>query len=214
MSCPTRLILPVLLPALLLVAGCGSDNDSAGKQGSKQEQAFLRAMLPHHQSAVEMAKVAQRRAGHPQVKRLANSIIADQTREIAQMKRIHQRLFRSQIRPDPGAHSQLGLSADMAGMMAHMQGASMLEKARPFDRAFIDAMIPHHQGAIRMARAVSKGRGSPEVGKLASSIISAQSSEIGQMNRWRKRWYGAASPAGGVPRDSGGKMPGMDHGAH
>jgi len=27
-----------------------------------------------------------------------------------------------------------------------------LEEAIPFDRAFIDAMIPHHQGAIRMAR--------------------------------------------------------------
>lgn len=209
-----RLTLMLLLPALLLVAGCGSSSDSGGKDASKQEQAFLRAMIPHHKSAIDMAGVAEKRAEHPQVKRLAKSIVADQAKEIAQMERIHQHLFRSAVRPNANAHEQLGLSPDKAGM-AHMEGAMTLEKARPFDRAFIDEMIPHHQGAIRMARAVSEMSNEPEITKLAASIITAQSFEIDQMNSWRKRWYGAESPAGSVPKDSGASaMPGMDHGSH
>jgi uncharacterized protein (DUF305 family) len=72
--------------------------------------------------------------------------------------------------------------------------------ARPFDRAFIDMMIPHHQGAVRMAPAKSaKGR-NPKLRALARRIINAQDREIREMNQWRTHWYGAASPAGGVPQ--------------
>jgi uncharacterized protein (DUF305 family) len=36
---------------------------------------------------------------------------------------------------------------------------------------------------------------------LAESILGAQAREIENMNAWRERWYGAPSPAGGVPAD-------------
>lgn len=44
----------------------------------------------------------------------------------------------------------LGLTMAQSGMTMNM---SALNGVKPFDRAFIDMMIPHHQGAIRMARA-------------------------------------------------------------
>ncbi len=34
---------------------------------------------------------------------------------------------------------------------------------------------------------------------MSKAIISAQSKEIREMNRWRQSWYGSASPAGGIP---------------
>jgi uncharacterized protein (DUF305 family) len=81
----------------------------------------------------------------------------------------------------------------------HEGGAMMLEGGKGFDRRFIDAMIPHHQGAIRMAHVMLADTDDAELEKLGKAIIDAQSEEIEEMNAWRKRWYGAKSPAGGVP---------------
>lgn len=188
-------------------AACGDDNEeSEGSGASKTEQAFLDAMIPHHESAIEMAELAEQRGQHAEIKRLAKSIIASQSDEIAQIERIHERLLDEEITPDPGAHEALGLSVDEAGM--HEGGAAKLETAKPFDRAFIDEMVPHHRGAIRMAEVVLKETDDGQLRKLAEAIISAQTREIGEMNDWRKAWYGASVPEehGGDSEDDSGSM--------
>lgn len=76
---------------------------------------------------------------------------------------------------------------------------SSLDTAKPFDRAFIDMMIPHHQGAIRMSRAELAKGSDPQLQTIAKGIITAQTNEITEMNSWRSKWFGAPSPAGGVP---------------
>lgn len=90
----------------------------------------------------------------------------------------------------------LGLSMDDMGMSMDVEG---LRTARPFDRAFIDQMIPHHQGAIRMARAQLENGRNAQLKAIATAIVEAQEREIAQMNAWRRDWYGVGSPAGGVP---------------
>jgi uncharacterized protein (DUF305 family) len=55
------------------------------------------------------------------------------------------------------------------------------------DRAFLEAMIPHHQGAIEMARYIS-GAKHPELKKLGEDIITAQTKEIEQMKAWMQEW--------------------------
>jgi uncharacterized protein (DUF305 family) len=61
----------------------------------------------------------------------------------------------------------------------------------PFDRAFIDAMVPHHQGAIAMAREAKKaGLAAPELLEIADDIIATQQAEIDQMLEWREEWFG------------------------
>lgn len=189
-----RLLPLVALVAASLALGLGAcrDDDDGGGGGasaSETEQAFLEAMIPHHELAVEMAEVAQERGQHREIKRLADAIIATQTDEISQMERIHKRIFGTEVTPDPEAHEELGLSADEAGM--HEAAAAELERAKPFDRAFIDEMVPHHRGAIRMAEAVLEETDDTQIEQLADAIISAQTREIGDMNEWRERWYGA-----------------------
>ncbi|WP_051471142.1 DUF305 domain-containing protein [Patulibacter minatonensis] len=224
---PTRTVALLSATAITALAatGCGSssDNDTTTStsanaatttaSAAEVDKAFVSQMIPHHQMAVEMAGYAPARGQHPQIKTLGKAIIASQTTEITQMQAAAKRLgakvtempSHSDGGMDHSMHGDTGMSsaAKTLGIPMDQMGMSMdmtsLAKADPFDRAFIDMMIPHHQGAILMARAeLAKGK-DPELRKIATAIIAAQTKEIGQMNSWRKQWYGAASPAGGVP---------------
>ncbi len=202
-----------MLSALLIVAGaaiaaCGGSSTSSGSAANAADRALVRQMIPHHMMAVEMAQTSQQQGNHPQIKALSTSIISDQRSEIAQMTTIAKQLG---VKPDSmssdgkmnmdgkmmdDSHT-LGISMDKMGMSMNM---SSLNGAKPFDPAFIDMMIPHHQGAVRMAQSeLAKGK-NPKLRSLAQRIIAAQGREIGDMNQWRKQWYGATSPAGGVPQ--------------
>lgn len=65
-----------------------------------------------------------------------------------------------------------------------------------FDRAFIDAMVPHHESAIAMAQAAKEaGLSQPELVKVADDILATQQVEIDQMKRWRKEWFGSSTIA-------------------
>jgi uncharacterized protein (DUF305 family) len=71
-------------------------------------------------------------------------------------------------------------------MMMNMELGSADDQ---FDLRFINAMIPHHEGAIAMAKdALSKSTRS-EIKQLANDIVSSQQTEIAQMQQWRKAWY-------------------------
>ncbi len=60
-----------------------------------------------------------------------------------------------------------------------------------FDRAFIAGMIPHHQGAVDMAKMALKNAKHDEIKKMAAAIIASQQQEIDAMNQWYKDWgYG------------------------
>jgi len=62
----------------------------------------------------------------------------------------------------------------------------------PFDRAFIDGMVPHHRAAIEMANgAKSAGLSQPDLVAIAGDIVATQQLEIDEMLDWRKDWFGS-----------------------
>jgi uncharacterized protein (DUF305 family) len=80
-------------------------------------------------------------------------------------------------------HGSMGMgSGEMARQM-------VMENGKYSDKAFIDAMIPHHQSAIVMAQVAYEKSENPEIKELAGNIVSAQQSEIEQMKQWREEWY-------------------------
>jgi uncharacterized protein (DUF305 family) len=176
---------------------------SAQAKTTAADRAFVREMVPHHQMAVEMAEMARMKADHRRIRTLAKSIIEAQNAEIRQLTAIRKGL---KVKPLPSGHDEheammrdaetLGLTMDEIGMSMDMDE---LEDAKPFDKAFIDMMITHHQGAIRMARAELAKGGNAQLRAIARAIVSAQKREITDLNRWRKQWYGGRSPSGGIP---------------
>ncbi len=56
----------------------------------------------------------------------------------------------------------------------------------PFDRRFLEAMFPHHEGAVAMARDALQKVEHREISELATAIIATQEAEIAQMQQWSK----------------------------
>ncbi len=159
--------------------------------GASFDRQFIDMMVPHHQSAVAMAQVALRRGQHPQIKALARAIVMDQNREIAQMRTWRAQWFGGSTTPGMDAMPALpGLKMTMTGM-SMMHDIVTLKTARVFDRAFIDAVMPHHQLAIQAAT-LELARGSrPQLRNMAVAIIKGQSREEGLMTAYRDLWYGS-----------------------
>ena len=198
------LLAVVVLALSMLAAACGEDdggsagNSSSSAPGNGVDRAFAETMIPHHRSAVDMAEIAKEQSNRREITTLADAIITTQNAEIEQLTTLDQEL------------ADAGVEAGELGVAEHEMGmgddAAMLEDEKPFDREFIDMMIQHHQGAIRMARAELEQGQNRELKALAEAIVDAQAKEIVEMNTWRVEWFGEMSPAGGVPpeEDNGG----------
>lgn len=73
----------------------------------------------------------------------------------------------------------------MDSMMAGLQGKT----GDAFDKAFLEEMIVHHEGAVDMAEALLENTTRPELQKLGRDIISAQTGEIQMMQKWLRDWF-------------------------
>lgn len=108
-----------------------------------------------------------------------------------------------------------GCGGDEKASSPEASGPSSVS-AVPFDRAFIDGMVPHHEGAIEMAKAAkAAGLSQPELIKIADDIIATQQTEIDQMKDWRAEWFGSPEidPLGADALGLSEEMMGMQHDA-
>jgi len=152
------------------------------ENGKYSDDRFIDSMVPHHQGAIEMAEVALENAEHEEIKELSRNIISSQQAEIEELKSIKKEEFGTSQVP-------MEMSQEQMRSMGMMMDPQNLANKEPFDKAFIDAMIPHHQSAIEMAQVALKKSENPKIKELAENIISAQKREIEQMKQWRKEWY-------------------------
>lgn len=147
---------------------------------------FIDTMTHHHQGAVDMAKMALTKTSNEELKKFAQKIIADQTKEIGQMKDWRDKWF---------AGKPMAMNMEMPGMMDSMKmmSADGMKKmgamgGKEFDTMFLDMMTPHHAGAITMAKEALTKAEHPEIKTLANQIIKAQEAEIKQMADWKSKW--------------------------
>ena len=142
---------------------------------------FMRGMIPHHQQALEMSRLAPDRTNSPELLEIAGKIEAAQGDEIAFMEQWLTSRGESidQSHAHTGHHTMKGMATE--AQMASLAAASGVE----FDRQFLSLMIAHHEGAIDMVEALMEQPGSaydPTLFEFTTDVSNDQSKEIDLMH--------------------------------
>lgn len=163
-----------------------------GPKDSRFDLRFIDAMILHHQGGIMMAEKVLSNARHSELKALAQTIITNQQQEMDQLKQWRKQWYPAMGEEPMTYHAEMDHTMPMSKEMrsAMMMSTDLGAADQQFDLRFLNAMIPHHEGALIMAdQAVSKSD-RPEVVKLAQSILTNEQQDIDRMKQWRKQWYG------------------------
>jgi uncharacterized protein (DUF305 family) len=145
---------------------------------------FMQGMIAHHAQAVWMSRLAVGHGAHPQVLKLAKMIDQSQIPEIVIMQNWLRRY--DQFVPDTSSWH----TVTMAGMLTDEQIKALdAAKGVDFDRKFLEYMIQHHSGAIKMVNDLfaTPGAGQEvDISVFAPDVVTVQTAEIGLMLKLRK----------------------------
>lgn len=145
------------------------------------DTAFAKGMLGHHRGAIDMAKIELKYGTDEAMRKLAQDIIDAQQVEIDIMNKW---LASHPDVPKPKPNTEAMQAAYAKGMNT-MHSDMMLGIAEPVaDMAFARGMLPHHIGAVDMAKVQLQYGTDEEMRKLAQDIIDAQQPEIELMQSW------------------------------
>ncbi|MBC6605420.1 DUF305 domain-containing protein [Hymenobacter sp. BT188] len=163
-------------------------------EGNKDHD-FAHHMMAHHEGAVDMSEVLLKNGKDATMRQMAEKIIADQKKEIAQLDAAARRLdgaaknYNPQNPQDP---FQQAMMASMKPMMMPMTSTGDV------DKDFAMMMTVHHQSAVDMAKLEVAQGTDPELKKMAQQMITEQQKEIQQFNEWLKQHGGAAKATSAV----------------
>lgn len=153
------------------------------KSGQDFEIAYINAIIPHHQDATAMAKMVKDDAPHQEIRDMANKMIADQDREIADLTNWLKQWYGQDVSIDAR------MKMDPAMM-------DMLMKADPAmkEKMFMSMMREHHQSAIDMGKMVINKATHQELKDQAQMMMTMQKDEQDRLGNWLQSWYNITAP--------------------
>lgn len=141
---------------------------------------FASLMKIHHTGAMEMARLLVAQGTDPQLKEMVQKMLTEQQREISEFD-----AFLSGNNQNSAGTDKNSAFYDRA--MKEMDDMDMddVKHSGTVDQQFVQMMIPHHQGAIKMADLYLKaGAQNEKLKALANTIKTDQQKEIQQMQAW------------------------------
>ena len=151
---------------------------------SPDDTLFLQDMIPHHHQAIQMAELVAARTNRQELVDAAGRIDASQADEIEFMQQWLRE--RGERVPDPSAHEAMHTSHTMAGMASPEQMAELARSVgTAFDQLFLELMVTHHEGAVKMVEELLEQPGSaydPILFEFTTDITNDQTAEIERMN--------------------------------
>lgn len=130
----------------------------------KDEKSFIEEMIPHHEEAITSSQELLKVAENPEVRTLAQNIIAAQQKEVTEMKTWYKEWFGEEYQP----------TGNYKPMMSSIQGKS----SEASEQTYLKEMIVHHEAAVEMAEAVLPIAQRSEIKSLGTAIIKTQNEEI------------------------------------
>jgi uncharacterized protein (DUF305 family) len=185
--------LAVLLSLVALPAAAQAQHSMAGMSGHTHisipddaiytvaDVEFMQGMIAHHAQAIYMSRMAEAHHASPRLVKLAQKIDQSQVAEIAIMQDWLRR--NGQAVPDTSSWRTM----HMAGMLTDEQLKELdAAKGAEFDRAYLEMMIQHHEGALQMVEDLfntSLAGQDVDVNVFANDVVTVQTAEIGVMQR-------------------------------
>ncbi|WP_157154339.1 DUF305 domain-containing protein [Brachyspira murdochii] len=146
---------------------------------------FLVNMIPHHQGAILSSKKLLETTTNDALITLANNIIAEQEKEVAEFTALVTELKNKNTSYADIDTQALGneMETIMNNMMKDM---SSIEVTGDNDIDFLKGMIPHHQAAVDVSKKILEFTKDDKIKEIANNIIASQEKEISDMNNMLK----------------------------
>jgi uncharacterized protein (DUF305 family) len=148
---------------------------------------FANMMIPHHQSAVDMAEQYIPKAKDEKIKSMAQNIINAQKKEIEELRTMiasHKPTTKKKEEHSASGHDAGGHSELMDAMNKMMEEMKSMKMTGNADKDFVTMMIPHHKSAVDMAEnEISHGK-NVQLKQFAQKVINDQSKEINEFQSW------------------------------
>lgn len=154
---------------------------------------FIDLMLMHHESGVQMAQMAAKKAADREVADFAERSVKEQKKDSEKLRRMRDDYFAGEPKADSMTVSGSRMTATQMMQqsetdMSKLQAAS----GKEFDKTFLKIFSEHHQMAIDMSEEESSKGTETEIIKMADETIAKQTKEIEEMQSLRQDLSSAA----------------------
>lgn len=144
--------------------------------GPAFDTAFLRALIPVDEEAVEIAFAATLNANHPELLKWNQRLVERKNDQVRKML-----AWLKEAGAAPGRRN-IGVATPPVKQMRALKDAAL-------ERAYLPLMAAHLESSTRLAALAAQKASRPDLRAFAAGIVKAETAEAVMLRGWLKKWY-------------------------